>query len=124
MILIVDDDQLFARALGRRLGCDVVVVDDVDRGCELAKELQPSAILLDNLVGSDLGVGAIGKLRFAAPMAAVFLMSADLTEFDKTVAYASGAVGVCHKLDRAQFDDVIERIRIRDASSSRRSLTR
>jgi two-component system nitrogen regulation response regulator GlnG len=78
-ILIIDDEESVAWALRRafeRDGYAVAVAPSAEDGLRKARSLQPAAVFLDvRLPGMD-GLTALGKLKDAAPAAAVVVITA------------------------------------------------
>jgi DNA-binding NarL/FixJ family response regulator len=96
-LLIVDDHPLTRDALASLLaqhGFDVVgQASDGTEAIELASELEPDVILLDlSMPGLD-GLDALPRLREAAPVCEVVVLTADGTEENLLAAIRGGAAG-------------------------------
>ena len=96
-VLIVDDHPLTREALATLLaGSDFDVVGQASDGEEaisLAAELRPELILLDlSMPGLD-GLGALPRLRDAAPDCEVVVLTASGTEENLLAAIRAGAAG-------------------------------
>jgi DNA-binding NarL/FixJ family response regulator len=96
-ILVVDDHPLTRDALGSLLaqgGFDVVgEAGDGIEALELAAALQPDLVLLDlSMPGLD-GLGALPRLRAAAPGCEVVVLTASGTEENLLAAIRGGAAG-------------------------------
>jgi DNA-binding NarL/FixJ family response regulator len=96
-VLIVDDHPLTRDALGTLLrgnGFDVVgEAEDGERAVELVRELQPELVLLDlSMPGTD-GLTALPRLREAAPVAEVVVLTASGTDENLLAAIRGGAAG-------------------------------
>lgn len=77
-LLIVDDDAPFrirlARAMERR-GFDVVAVDSVNLGIEVAHESAPRFAVVDLRLGDGSGLDVVKALRDARPEARVVMLT-------------------------------------------------
>lgn len=96
-ILVVDDHPLTRDALTSLLvqgGFDVVgEAADGREALELAQSLQPDLVLLDlSMPGLD-GLGALPRLRAAAPRCEVVVLTASGTEENLLAAIRGGAAG-------------------------------
>src|SRR5688572_12847517 len=76
-VLIVDDDEDVRHAVRLVLyEFDVVEAQDATQGCEVASEVTPSFILLDERMPGPVGAEAAEKLRSVAPSARVIAFGA------------------------------------------------
>lgn len=96
-VLVVDDHPLTRDALAALLaqgGFEVVgEAADGEEALELAERLQPELVLLDlSMPGLD-GLGALPKLRAAAPGCEVVVLTASGTEENLLAAIRGGAAG-------------------------------
>src|SRR5919198_3849280 len=96
-ILIVDDHPLTREALGGLLaqhGFSVVgQAADGEEAIDLARRLQPELVLLDlSMPGLD-GLGALPRIRDAAPECEVVVLTASGTEENLLSAIRGGAAG-------------------------------
>jgi DNA-binding NarL/FixJ family response regulator len=102
-ILIVDDHPLTRDALAALLGqngFDVVgEAADGEEAIERARRLQPNLVLLDlGMPGLD-GLGALPRLREAAPGCEVVMLTASGTEDNLLSAIRGGAAGYLLKTE-------------------------
>ena len=96
-ILLVDDHPITREALAALLGQhDFSVVGqaaDGEEAIELARRLQPELVLLDlSMPGLD-GLGALPRIREAAPACEVVVLTASGTEENLLAAIRGGAAG-------------------------------
>ena len=76
-VLIVDDDEDVRHAVRLVLyEFDVAEAADATEGCEVASEVDPSFILLDERMPGPVGAEAAENLRSAAPKARVIAFGA------------------------------------------------
>jgi DNA-binding NarL/FixJ family response regulator len=96
-VLIVDDHGLFRRALREHLeasGLDVVgEAEDAAGAVALSVEREPDVILMDIRMHGDSTVGAIRRLRLAAPDAQVLPMTVSTEDSEVVEAIMAGASG-------------------------------
>ena len=117
-ILIVDDHPLTREALSSLLrahGFDVVgCASDGEQAIVEAARLQPDLVLLDlSMPGLD-GLGALPRLREAAPESEVVVLTASGTEENLLAAIRAGAAGYLLKTEpperiAAFLNGVVER---------------
>lgn len=102
-VLIVDDHTVFAEGLRlllerdprmRVVGTAVTVAEAIAR----AKELTPEVILMDQCLGDEQGVEAIGRIREFAPHTAVIVLTGAAGDDAVSGAVEAGAVGVLDKV--------------------------
>ena len=96
-ILLVDDHPITREALAALLGQDdfsvVGQAADGEEAIELARRLQPELVLLDlSMPGLD-GLGALPRIREAAPECEVVVLTASGTEEKLLAAIRGGAAG-------------------------------
>lgn len=96
-ILIVDDSKMTRSLLNVILRSDEFMIvgeaDNAQTGLELAKQLQPDIILLDNVMPEANGITIIKPLKAALPKSIVLMVtSTDDTDL-VTEAIQSGAGG-------------------------------
>ena len=102
-ILIVDDHPLTRDALGALLEQNGFIVagqaSDGDEAIELARGLLPDIVLLDlSMPGLD-GLGALPRIRDAAPECEVVVLTASGTEENLLAAIRGGAAGYLLKTE-------------------------
>ena len=102
-ILIVDDHPLTRDALATLLGqngFDVVgQAGDGNEAIESARRLQPDLVLLDLSMPDLDGLGALPRLRDAAPECEVVMLTASGTEDNLLAAIRGGAAGYLLKTE-------------------------
>ncbi len=112
-VLLVDDHPLTREALATLLsgnGFEVVgQAADGEEAIELAGQLRPDLVLLDlSMPGLD-GLGALPRLRDAAPEAEVIVLTASGTEANLLAAIRAGAAGYLLKSEPP--DRIVEFLR-------------
>lgn len=94
-LLIVDDDAPFrnrlARAMERR-GFDVVAVDSVAMGIEVAQESAPAFAVVDLRLGDGNGLEVVSALRDARPEARIVMLTGYGNIATAVAAVKAGAV--------------------------------
>lgn len=116
-VLIVDDHAVFAEGLRllllRDKRMDVVgTALNVDEAVALARRLIPDVVLMDQCIGEEKGVAAIGRIREFAPHTAVIILTGAAGEDEVASAVEAGAVGVLDKvLHPAELITAIDRAR-------------
>ena len=95
-VLIVDDDEVFAKSLESRLSCDgrVEVVARATRGTDalrLTRELQPDVVLMDIAMPRMDGLTAARRLRKTCPGVRVVMLTGSDIAADKNRAREVGA---------------------------------
>ncbi|HYD30198.1 MAG TPA: response regulator, partial [Azospirillaceae bacterium] len=94
-LLIVDDDAPFrtrlARAMERR-GFDVVAVETVAMGIELAQEAAPAFAVVDLRLGDGSGLDVVKALRDARPDARIVMLTGYGNIATAVAAVKAGAV--------------------------------
>ena len=99
-VLVVDDDQMFARAVGgdlRYQGFDVEVVHTVAAALDSVSKQNFDVLLTDLRLGAQDGIDLLGSLRDASPQTRAVLMSGFATARDYQRAVELGAVRVLCK---------------------------
>lgn len=116
-VLIVDDHTVFAEGLRLLLERDprmrvVGTAANVNDAVGLARQLLPDVVLMDQCIGEEKGVAAIGRIREFAPHTAVIILTGAAGEDDVAGAVEAGAVGVLEKvLHPSELVRAIERAR-------------
>lgn len=116
-ILIVDDHSVFAEGLRLLLERDprmtvVGTATNVNTAIALAHQLTPDVVLMDQCIGEEKGVEAIGRIRQFAPHTAVIILTGAAGQDDVAGAVEAGAVGVLEKvLHPSELVRAIERAR-------------
>jgi two-component system nitrate/nitrite response regulator NarL len=116
-VLIVDDHTVFAEGLRLLLERDprmrvVGTAGNVNDAVGLARQLVPDVVLMDQCIGEEKGVAAIGRIREFAPHTAVIILTGAAGEDDVAGAVEAGAVGVLEKvLHPSELVRAIERAR-------------
>jgi len=94
-LLIVDDDAPFrirlARAMERR-GFDVVAVDSVSLGIEVAQESAPAFAVVDLRLADGSGLDVVAALRDAKPEARIVMLTGYGNIATAVAAVKAGAV--------------------------------
>lgn len=99
-VLVVDDDQMFARAVGgdlRYQGFDVEVVHTVAAALDSVSRQNFDVLLTDLRLGAQDGIDLLSSLRDASPHTRAVLMSGFATARDYQRAVELGAVRVLCK---------------------------
>jgi two-component system, NarL family, nitrate/nitrite response regulator NarL len=100
-VLLCDDHQLFAEALGDVLftrGDDVVLTTSPDRAVELALELQPSVCVMDrSFPEGDIGADAARRLLQVSPRTAVLMLTGSADTAAARSALGAGVRGFLRK---------------------------
>ncbi len=119
LVLVIDDDphmrELLTRFLGRS-GLMVVAAPDGVSGLDAARELRPSAILLDVMMPRMDGWAVLSALKAEPDLADIPVIMISMIR-DKGLAYSLGAADYLTKpVDWQRLRDAVERHR--NASSS------
>lgn len=99
-LLVVEDDEMFARALGRDLGeqgLSVKVVHSVVDALEVLGQHDIDVLLTDLQLGAEDGIDLLGQLRLVSPRTRAILMSGFATARDYQRAIELGTVRVLCK---------------------------
>jgi DNA-binding response OmpR family regulator len=99
-VLVVEDDQMFARAVGDDLrfqGLDVAIVHTVSDALEEVSQRKFDVLLTDLRLGAQDGIDLLSALRDVSPHTRSVLMSAFATARDYQRAVELGAVRVLCK---------------------------
>ena len=100
-ILLCDDHQLFAEALGDVLsarGDDVVLTTSPDRAVELAQECRPSVCVMDrSFPEGDVGVDAARQVLEVSPQTAVLMLTGSADTAAARAAIGAGVRGFLRK---------------------------
>lgn len=102
-VLIVDDHTVFAEGLRLLLERDprmhvVGTAVSVEQAVSRARELRPDVVLMDQCLGDEQGVAAIGRIREFAPHTAVIVLTGAAGNDDVAGAVEAGAAGVLEKV--------------------------
>lgn len=116
-LLIVDDDRPFrtrlARAMERR-GFDVVAVENVTLGIEVAHESAPAFAVVDLRLGDGSGLDVVSALRDARPDARIVVLTGYGNIATAVAAVKAGAVDYLTKPADA---DAVEQALLADGRS-------
>ena len=77
-LLLVDDDAVFVRVLGRALrsrGFEVASADNAEGALAAARQEHPDFVVLDLKLGADNGLALIPELLAVAPHARILLLT-------------------------------------------------
>jgi CheY-like chemotaxis protein len=99
-VLVVDDDQMFARAIGddlRYQGLDVAIVHTVADALDSVRKQKFDVLVTDLRLGAQDGIDLLSALRDVSPQTRAVLMSAFATARDYQRAVELGAVRVLCK---------------------------
>jgi DNA-binding response OmpR family regulator len=99
-VLVVEDDEMFARAVGddlRYQGLDVAIVHTVADALESMRKRKFDVLLTDLRLGAQDGIDLLAALRDVSPQTRAVLMSAFATARDYQRAIELGAVRVLCK---------------------------
>lgn len=102
-VLVVDDHAVFAEGLRLLLERDsrmrvVGVASNVAQALALATELRPDVVLMDQCLGDERGVAAIGRIREIVPGTAVLVLTGASIDDAVAGAVQAGASGVLEKV--------------------------
>ncbi len=113
-VLIVEDEPVLARNLGRsleRMGHVVECVDSGEAALEQVKTHRPDLVLLDNRLPGMSGLETLEKLRADDPSLLVILMTAFATIDDAVTAMRLGAADFVRKpIGLAELELAVERV--------------
>jgi signal transduction histidine kinase/CheY-like chemotaxis protein len=125
MILVVEDDEAFARILydlAHDLGFDCVVANTTDEGMALAREHSPSGILLDVNLPDGSGLTLLDRLKRNPDTRHIPVHMISVSDHSQT-ALELGAVGFATKpIDRDELIATIHKLEDRLAERVRRIL--
>ncbi len=102
-VLVVDDHTVFAEGLRLLLERDarmrvVGIATSVAEATALARELRPDVILMDQCLGDERGVSAIGRIRELVPGTSVIVLTGAAVDDAVAGAVEAGASGVIEKV--------------------------
>jgi CheY-like chemotaxis protein len=103
LVLIVDDDAAFRRALGLLLragGYDCVTAADATEGFAAFQRSRPRVVLTDMAMPGASGVELVRKVRAADPGAIIIGMSGDIIGGAASPRYAALKAGADACLDK------------------------
>jgi CheY-like chemotaxis protein/CHASE3 domain sensor protein len=125
VILIVEDDPVFARILAdliRRKGYRVLAAGDGESGLLLARQFRPSGVLLDVMLPGMDGWSVIDRLKADPVLKAIPVHFISATD-EVARALEAGAIGFLRKpVTKAAVLDAFERLLHPDAEAKRRVL--
>ena len=108
-LLLVDDDEPFLKRLARAMekrGFDVVAVDSVAMGIEVAQESAPVFAVVDLRLGDGSGLDVVAALRDARPDSRIVVLTGYGNIATAVAAVKAGAVDYLSK--PADADDVVK----------------
>ena len=96
-LLIVDDDSVTRRTLQRKLPGETRTAASLIEGLDIAARWQPTAVLLDVMLGPDEigGIEAVRLFREVAPRTHVIVMSTIGSDSMSELALSEGAFSFC-----------------------------
>ena len=102
-VLIVDDHTVFAEGLRLLLEMDARmrvagVAGSVAEAVALARELRPDVVLMDQCLGDEQGVTAIGRIREFAPATSIIVLTGAAVGDAVAEAVEAGASGLLEKV--------------------------
>lgn len=102
-VLVVDDHTVFAEGLRLLLERDprmrvVGIATSVAEATALARDLRPDVILMDQCLGDEQGVRAIGRIRELVPGTSVIVLTGAAVDDTVADAVEAGASGVIEKV--------------------------
>jgi len=107
-LLLVDDDEVFLRVLGKALqkrGFDVVTATSVRMALEAAKERRPAGAVVDLRLGEESGLDVVAGLKGAHPGIAIVVLTGYASIATAVAAVKRGAVNYLAK--PAKADDIL-----------------
>jgi CheY-like chemotaxis protein len=125
MILVVEDDEAFARILydlAHDLGFDCAIANTTDEGMALARELSPNGILLDVNLPDGSGLTLLDRLKRNPDTRHIPVHMISVSDHSQT-ALELGAVGFAIKpIEREELVATIRKLEDRLAERVRRIL--
>lgn len=125
VILIVEDDPVFARILcdiAHELGFQCLIAGTADEGALMARQYVPNAVILDMNLPDHTGLSVLDRIKrdVRTRHIPVHVVSVD---DDSQAALSSGAIGYLFKpVRREQLVDMLEGLEARMAQRMRRVL--
>ena len=118
-VLVIDDDphmrELLTRFLGRD-GLRVAVASDGEAGLAMAREIRPSAIILDVMMPRMDGWAVLSQLKADAELADIPVIMVSMIR-EKSLAYSLGAADYLTKpIDWTRLKAALDRHRCQPAS--------
>jgi two-component system response regulator RegA len=107
-LLLVDDDEVFLRVLGKALqkrGFDVITATSVRMALETAKERRPASAVVDLRLGEESGLDVVAGLKDAHPGIAIVVLTGYASIATAVAAVKRGAVNYLAK--PAKADDIL-----------------
>ena len=121
VVLLIDDDLTVHDLVGRileREGIPVVAVSTGDEGIALAREIHPSAIILDVMMPGNDGWHVLRELKREPRLAAIPVMMLTIVD-DRSFGMALGASEYLTKpVDRDRLVEVVRRLRHESGSGT------
>jgi len=125
VLLVIEDDDVFAaivRDLSREMGFQSVVAGTAEEAVSLAKELKPSAIVLDIGLPDQSGLAVLDRLKQDVQTRHIPIHVVSGSDHLET-AYSLGAVGYLIKpVNRDQLVEVLQKFEARLSQGVRRVL--
>jgi len=125
VLLVVEDDDAFAsivRDLSREMGFQTIVAGTAEEAVTLAKDLKPSAIVLDIGLPDQSGLAVLDRLKQDVQTRHIPIHVVSGSDHLET-AYSLGAVGYLIKpVNRDQLVDVLQKFEARLSQGVRRVL--
>jgi signal transduction histidine kinase/DNA-binding response OmpR family regulator/CHASE3 domain sensor protein len=116
ILLVIEDDETFAeivRDLSRELGFQSVVAGTAEEALSLAKQIMPSAIVLDVGLPDQSGLAVLDRLKTDVQTRHIPVHVVSGSDYAET-AYSLGAVGYLIKpVDREQLLEVLQKLETR-----------
>lgn len=107
-LLLVDDDEVFLRVLGRALarhGFDVISATSAQRARQLAQKHRPRYAVVDLRIGADSGLDVIAQLKSIDPGVVIVVLTGYASIATAVAAVKRGAINYLAKPVKA--DDVV-----------------
>ena len=121
IVLVIDDDPTVHDLVGRileREGIPVVAVNSGDEGISLAREIHPSAIILDVMMPGNDGWHVLRELKREPRLAGIPVLMLTIVD-DRSFGMALGASEYLTKpVDRDRLVEVVRRLRHESGSGT------
>ena len=116
VLLVIEDDDTFAaivRDLSREMGFQVIVAGTAEEALSLAKDVMPSAIVLDVGLPDQSGLAVLDRLKHDIQTRHIPIHVVSGSDHTET-AYSLGAAGYAVKpVDREELIDVLHKLEAR-----------